>query len=123
MEKPFNDRLKFIHTKGDGNCLYNAISIDLIGNETLCTILRYLVVYSLVSEYQYFGTLATKFDGESLHFFVRKAATNGEWGHDLHVQALSYVLKRPIYVFQKYNPSKSPSNCILYNSINSNDYP
>lgn len=56
MDKPFNDKIKFIHTKRDENCLFNAVSKDLIGNETLCTILRYLVAYGLVNEYQYFGT-------------------------------------------------------------------
>ncbi|KAL3859403.1 hypothetical protein ACJMK2_009626 [Sinanodonta woodiana] len=59
-----------ITTTGDGNCLYNAISILLLGNESLATQLRYLTCIQL----------------------EKNMAFSNAW----HLLALSDVIMRPI---------------------------
>jgi hypothetical protein len=82
IEKPFNQLYKIINTTGNGNCLYNAISIALKGAESLCNLLRLLTVYSLLNEYQYFGKLAETCETQTLLFYIHEAAKNHHWGRD-----------------------------------------
>ena len=45
---------KVFNTSGGGNCFFNSVSIDIIGNESLSDFLRSLTVFSIVNYYEKF---------------------------------------------------------------------
>lgn len=118
MDEPFYQNLKFIKTTGDGSCLYNATSICIIGNECLAPILRYLVICVLVEKRDYFNLLINMYENSDFSYYVKKAIDG--WGHDLHIQALSYALSRPFYAYQISNKK---SLGLMYHATNSTANP
>ena len=88
-----------VTTTGQGNCLWNAVSLTVFGTETEMLFLRLATFYSFVIHNDYFLRVC-RTERESLDFYKREALTEGVWGRDIHVLALSLVLQRPIYVFE-----------------------
>ncbi|CAF0717108.1 unnamed protein product [Brachionus calyciflorus] len=68
------------HTTGDGNCLYNALSIALKGDETLSKDLRLAMVFIIFEHENYFRQLSKKFNYVNRDFenLVERASTLGE---------------------------------------------
>ena len=107
--------LKPIVTSGDGNCMFNAISLTIAGSEHLSAVLRLLCVYGLVKHKDTMLRAITRAWGSSqandmysrdLHI----AVTNGAWGTDDHLFVMSLVLNRPIFLFNTFYFTDSDTN-------------
>ena len=99
--------LKPIVTSGDGNCLFNALSLTIAGNEHLSAVLRLLCVYGLVKHKDSMLRAITRAWGTSraIDMYSRDlfiAVRNGEWGTDDHLFVMSLVLNRPIFLFSTF---------------------
>lgn len=114
-DETFKKNFSIIFTTPNGNCLYNAISTCLIGDESLSTILRLLVVYAFKKNYSFFHNIVTQFEAYSLNFYASEAAREFTWGRDIHLYALSLVLERPICTFHGYD-FRSTSNGLKFNA-------
>ena len=107
----FSDTLVPFKTTGNGNCIWNMVSISLIGNESLQKILRLLTILALLMMQKEFVQLitnhyvSTKTDNAedyakiNLQEYLRIALDDGAWGNLYHLIALSTVLGRNIYVY------------------------
>ena len=107
--------LKPIVTSGDGNCLFNALSLTIAGNEHLSAVLRLLCVYGLVKHKDTMLRAITRAWGTSraIDMYSRDlfiAVRNGEWGTDDHLFVMSLVLNRPIFLFNTFYFTDSDTN-------------
>ena len=98
-------------TTANGDCLWNMISLSLIGNESLTRVLRLLTALCMLLMKKSFIKLI-KEQYESTHTphavnrafikfqeYIRIALTDAEWGSSYHLIALSTVLGKNIYIY------------------------
>ena len=89
---------KAFKAKGDGNCLFNAVSVATFGNESKSTELRFRVVLEMVAnkcfyeqlpghEKGYYDTIAGTLDDNIL-----RAAKNYSWSSVYDIHALASIL-------------------------------
>ena len=107
--------LKPVVTSGNGNCMFNALSLTLAGNEHLSAVLRLLCVYGLVKHKDTMLRAITRGWGSSRanDMYSRDlyiAVTNGEWGTDDHLFVMSLALNRPIFLFNTFYFTDSDTN-------------
>lgn len=95
-------------TTGDGNCLYNAISLALYGNESLSKEIRLRMVFIFLEYEDYFRNVAISFSfSDSLEILVEKASTLGDYGSDFNMIALSLLFFCPIKCYSMSSMSLS----------------
>ena len=99
-------------TTGDGNCLWNAVSNAIFGNESYMKILRLFTFYVFINHQEYFNRMCN-FENNTLDFYMRESLGLGVWGRDIHILGFSLVLQRPIYVYAKVNSNKNISEAEL----------
>ena len=58
-------------TTGDGNCLWNAVSNALFGDENFTKMLRLFTFYSFINNQQYFHNICV-FETNRLDFYIRE---------------------------------------------------
>ena len=106
-----------VRTTGDGNCMYNTISIALHDTEEYAAHLRAITVYSLLENkehmfevmkpstqlllrnvYRNEETITAITEREWIKLF-QEAAQDQCWGKHFHLHALCLMLKRPIYMY------------------------
>jgi hypothetical protein len=122
FDEYFKTHFSQIRTTPNGNCLYNAISIVLIGDERLNTLLRLMVLYAFKLNFDFINDVIRVFETNSINFYANEAARNFAWGRDIHLFVLSLILKRPIYTFSCYDAFSS-SNGQLFDALSTNDNP
>ena len=88
-------------TAGDGNCLYNSLSIIKIGSEKLTHSMRLLAVNAMINNSDHFKTICRllKYSFEEQ---IRRTATSEQWGGEVQIHALSIALRHPIYSYIKF---------------------
>ena len=95
-------------TKANGNCLFNMISISLIGNESLHGVLRALTVYTMVKNKTEFLSIiqrdinANNNDVEIFNKFnsiLYEAKTDKFWCNEYHLLAISTFLNSELYIY------------------------
>jgi hypothetical protein len=79
---------------GDGNCLFRAISMSVLGTEKFHKILRVLTVHILVKYFDYFVSISEKKD--EFTSFIRMVAQNYNFSGEMEEMALSLIFSRPI---------------------------
>ena len=106
----FLQTFKPIATTGDGNCMYNALSLAFCGTERLSVVIRLLTAYAVIKHrnamidalsYIYFSGNSEQ-HVQMLTDTVHKAIHLGVWGTDLHLFPLSLLLNRPIFSFSTF---------------------
>ena len=104
----FLQTFKPIKTTGDGNCMYNALSLAFCGTEHLSIVIRLLTTYALVKHRTAIIDALSHiyFDGNHEHVqaltdTMHKAIHLGVWGTDLHLFSLS-LLNRPIFSYNTF---------------------
>lgn len=117
-------------TTGDGNCLWNMISLDICGSEMLMACLRFLTVIGLLwFKIDFYRLIENRFKNLDEQFpenqakikfesILRDAIENYEFGNEYHLQVLSTVLSRNIYVYSYFTKS---GKLILPSNISSKD--
>ena len=98
-----------VRTTGDGNCLWNAISICLCGSERYVYSLRLLTAYGLIKfKERMIAQLQVqnpdnRAGAENRWFdMLRIAITPTAWGTDFHAYVISVVLNIPIFMFTSF---------------------
>ena len=92
--------LKAVHTTGDGNCFYNAVSICLFGNENFSLCLRLVVIFIFLENERYFRDLTTfSYGEEKFNKQIMNTSTNYNWANEYEIHATSIALNRAINVF------------------------
>ena len=86
---------------GDGNCLYRAISVHLSGSELNYRLLKEMTADSLFSNRRKFVFI----DELQVNDLRVRAITDGVWGEQSHMIALSVALRIRMYCF---NPLLKP---------------
>ena len=114
-----------ILTTGDGNCLYNALSIVLFGNEDFYYLFK-IGIFKIFFEYEmHFRNILEKTFSphKSFEKFIENAAILNSWGDEICLVALSILIYRPINVYGLDPANKIPYSyeyCIINNSFENN---
>ncbi len=99
-----------ILTTGNGNCLYNAISIILNGTEEHFYEIKLGLLFIIFEHEKYFRNVLEKTGSyHSFEKFVEIIATSFSWGDEYCQLGISVLLDRPLNVY-----SIDPSNNIPY---------
>ncbi|XP_054154528.1 uncharacterized protein LOC128953053 isoform X3 [Oppia nitens] len=97
-----DDQLVCVHIKGDGNCLWSAVSTAVYGSDEYMESLRLLTAATLLDySSEFIGAYNSDMD-VPFDELVSKAVTLQEWGYEWHIQALSMALHRPIYIYSSF---------------------
>jgi hypothetical protein len=91
-----------VHTTGNGNCLYNAVSLSLIGNEKLSNNIKLCTFFMLLEYKAFFQHYCAK-RGLSYEGLVESTAKEGEYAKDILHMAISLLCMRPFYSFTAYD--------------------
>ena len=86
---------------GDGNCLYRAVCLSISGSEVSFDEIKLLTAESLEEHRRDFVNIGE----EAINDLIEEALTDGAYGEQSHLIALSVRLRIPIYVF---NPLWTP---------------
>ena len=81
--------------KGDGNCLFRAISHQLYGVENHHSHIRTLCMQYIRHEHAFFQDYLT----EDIEQYAERNERDGIWGDDVEIQALSEIYARPIEIY------------------------
>lgn len=108
----YNINCNILKTNGDGNCLYNAISLILCGNESLFSYIKLSMVFILFEYEDFFKLMFKTFCyNETFKQLVIQSSTLIEYAHEYNITALSLLFLRPIYVYTStYSFFTNPSN-------------
>ncbi|KAH7815249.1 putative OTU domain-containing protein 5 [Monocercomonoides exilis] len=89
-------KLELSHVRGDGNCFYRAISASIFSTPEKHHIVRNICSHFLLLKSNYYAPfLATP---EYIHY-IQQTSQNGEFGSNIEIHALSWLLDRPITVY------------------------
>ena len=109
-----------LRTSGGGNCLYNAVSIALVGDESQNEMLRALTVWTITNDFDDFKDfnvafmqdLDPNFDmarpenlatiTEEIRFQICNSSVLGAYAEDIAILALSRITQRPIFVWSAF---------------------
>ena len=109
-------------TKGDGNCMFRAVSDQVYGNEDYHDIIREKCMDYLLIEREFFSQFV---EGGEKEFdnYVNMKRKSGVWGDDVELQAISEIYNRPIEIYCGSNkPLKTfHENLKDFNLNNEND--
>jgi hypothetical protein len=101
-------------TTGDGDCLWNMISLTLLGNESLKKTLKLLTVLCMLLLKQNFLDLLNQqyksiekenseaYSKIKFEEYLRIALDDKRWGNEYHMVALATVLGKNIYIYSKF---------------------
>ena len=107
-----------LRTSLDGNCLFNAVSLHLCGNENGGFKLKLGSIF-IIFEYEGFFRffIISKEFNCTFETFITNTAKIGVWGNSLNIIALSFLTSRAINCFE-------PNNATSYNPyFNPFEYP
>ena len=99
-------------TTGDGNCLWNAVSTCLFGDERLRLMLRFLTVYIMWENKAYFmdtirnDTIHEGSVDQCFDHHLRIARNDRAWGNEYHMLALSIALQRDVFSYTAFSWEK-----------------
>ena len=121
--------LKPVRTTGDGNCMYNALSLTLTGTEQFSRLIRLLCAYALV---KYKDTMMSAFADAfasnrqaSLELMYDRALAEalqvGVWGTDSQFFPLSLLMNRPIFQYNTFYVVSDMSGVITLNLSDARD--
>jgi len=116
-----------VHTIGDGNCGYRALSNVLFGHQNNYKAIRICICFILIEYREYFSLIFIT-QNESINCiekYVLKHSRDTEWANDFIMQAAAILINRPVISFFSsltrkphlmFNNNKSLKNpvCIIY---------
>ena len=107
-----------IRTRGDGCCMYHALSLTLTGTQTITDLMRLLTAHALVKHKQSmlsafldaFGLQSVRYDPQKeFSDTLEQAVRIDQWGTDYNLFALSMLLDRPIFHYNTVYDTSLPS--------------
>ena len=124
-----------IDSTGNGNCLYNSISILLFGNEELYYLIKICSIFIILENETFFNHLIYCFKFElEYEKFIKKTCKKKEYGSTLNLVAISLLLDKTINcfveskrtntsVYHVYSIRKNKSEKIILGCINEHFFP
>ncbi len=120
LYKSFSEVYQPRITLGQGNCLWNMVSLCLCGNESLMITLRWMTAICLVLIQQDIKKLLkldlsltegsdTKLDRlveTKFQKLLRDAFTAGSWGNEYHLLSISTFLGRNLFIYSTFKKDK-----------------
>ena len=107
-----------IKTTPDGNCLYNAISIILIGDESFYLVLKVCSIFLMLKYDKFFRNLfkKLKYSRTFIAFenLIESSIREDEWGREINIVSLAILVNRTIYSYNKALKKKGKQNRIIY---------
>lgn len=90
--------LKIFPIDGDGNCMFRAVSHQLYGDSQYHGLIRARTIEYMGIERDYFSHFI---EGglERFDEYLEYKATNGAWGDDTEIQAMSEIYDRPFHIY------------------------
>ena len=102
-----------LKTTPDGNCLYNAVSLNLFGMEDYWPYIKLAMIFILFEYEPYFREYIREFSEYSFEGFIENTAKYGSWGNEINILALSVVSLRPMLTLTQHsNLWCNPTNSI-----------
>ncbi|CAF1012340.1 unnamed protein product [Brachionus calyciflorus] len=96
--------LWYLFTTGNGDCLYNAISLALVGNELISNDIKLAMVFIFLDYEDYFRKIVESFKySSSFESKVVDSASLGVYGNEFNMIALSMLFLRPIKCYSLHN--------------------
>jgi len=86
---------RIVEVGDDGNCLFRSIALQAYGEEDQHRLVRIKCMKYIETERKYFHNFI---EGNFQDYIDRKR-TNGEWGDDVELQAMSEIYDRPIEIY------------------------
>jgi len=95
--------------KGDGNCLFRAVSHQLYRTEDKHLELRQTIVDYIEKQGEdYFNDLNMLQEIGSFELYCTKMRRDGEWGTMIEIQAIMEYFARPVQVFHESRGTEEP---------------
>lgn len=97
---------KPVITTGDGNCLYNAVSQCLFGDESKQNIIRSCHLFIIFEYEDYFREIYKRYqicNKNSFEEFIVQNARMNEWACEFNIIAVALLIDRPINIYNDYN--------------------
>ena len=98
---------KIDHIRGDGNCLFRALSKELLGHEKFHYIIRRLIVQFMSCNLNRFQ----QYCDQEIETYISKMASLGTWGTSTELYAIATLLQLDVYVF---SPQESECRWVCY---------
>ena len=107
IDHSFNEIISFNHLfnlqpildAGDGNCYHRSISVILFGSEKYHRMIRYLTIYTIIKNQNYFRSSFKDINGKTFECMVESSSNSRNWAGEYEALALSMMCFRPIIVF------------------------
>ena len=91
--------LRIKEVKGDGNCLFRAVSDQVYGTDQYYELLREKCMDYLVIMRRFFEP----YIGEDFDDYIKEKRKNQTWGDDIELEALSEIYSRPVEIYKGSN--------------------
>ena len=118
--------LQIKEVKGDGNCLFRAVSDQVYGTDQYYELLREKCMDYLVIMRRFFEP----YIGENFDEYIKEKRKNQTWGDDIELEALSEIYSRPVEIYKgsdkplkTFHENKYYSNYDTNSAINFTLYP
>ena len=111
------DTYRFVPAAGDGNCLFNAIALQLYGDAEpdQPAQLRAAAMNWIRTHPDDFGEFIYGETGESVPQYVARMSQNGVYGGDIEIRALSQRFKLPFVVYS-YSTHTNTMTSVLFDN-------
>lgn len=98
------DNLFPIHSKEDGNCLYNSLALLLFSDESFYFIIKLCSIFILIDYENYFKSLMINMKYEySFEEFLINTCKNKEWATEINVLSIAFLLNRSVFIYNSTN--------------------
>jgi hypothetical protein len=105
LVKAYREYCKIIASP-DGTCLYNSVSLVLLGSQHFMKILKLITAHTMVKHKSFFDALVQRdLHVNNCNFYIEESLQSGVWGRDMHIFALSIVLRRSINFYNHIGKS------------------
>ena len=110
--------LRIKEVKGDGNCLFRAVSDQVYGTDQYYELLREKCMDYLVIMRRFFEP----YIGEDFDDYIKEKRKNQTWGDDIELEALSEIYSRPVEIYKGSNkPLKTFHENKYYSKYDTNN--
>ena len=91
----YENHLQIREVKGDGNCMFRAISDQVYGADEYYNLIRQKCMNYLVALKNFFKP----FIGEDFDTYIYRKRQDGVWGDDIELEVFSEIYGRPIEIY------------------------
>jgi hypothetical protein len=98
LQEMLGQQRQIDHIQGDGNCLFRAISKELLGHEKFHYLIRQIIVKFIKANSERFQEYLIEGKMET---HVQRMENLGHWGTSMEIYSAATMLRTEVYVFSK----------------------